>query len=226
MSPRVLRRLGRPVLGAVARRVLVERMVGEPGRRRTLSPSEVDGILRRLWAIFDEVAPGIPWEPTFGARMNVALAGVTIAAHRALGEAEIVDPEASDLIREMAWCVYRVWGLVPGALARLITRDPVRRLRVGTRLFRRFPFNPPGYRMEDLPAKGVVVFSVYRCPVADYLRTQGLSELCVRTWCALDEPLAEMWGATLERQGTLAGGAARCDFTWRPRPERLDRRRG
>ena len=226
MSPRVLSRLGRPVLDALARRVLVGRMVGEAGRRRTLSPPEVDGILRRLWAIFDELAPGIPREPTFGARMNVALAGVTIAAHRALGEAGIANPEAGDLIREIGWRVYRAWGLVPGVIAHLITRDPVRRLRVGTRLFRRFPFTPPGYRTEDLPVEGGVALDVYRCPVADYFRAQGLSELCVRTWCALDEPLAEMWGGTLERQGTLAGGAARCDFTWRPRPERLDRRRG
>jgi hypothetical protein len=106
------------------------------------------------------------------------------------------------------------------AIARLIARHPVKRLSVATGLFRRFPFNPPGYRMEDVPVAGAVAFDVYRCPVADYFRAHGLGPLCVRTWCALDEPLAGMWGGALERQGTLAGGAVRCDFRWLPLPRK------
>ncbi len=217
MSPGTLRRFGRPVLGAVTRRVLVGRTVGGPDHGRTLTRPGVETIVRRLWAHFDDLAPAFPREPTFGSRMTVALAAVTIAAHRALGEAGIVDPEATDLIREIAWRVYRAWGLVPGAIACLVTRDPVTRLRISTGLFRRFPFNPPGYRMEEVPANGAVAFDVYRCPVADYFEARGLRDLCLGTWCALDEPLAEMWGASLQRQGTLAGGAVRCDFKWLPR---------
>jgi ubiquinone biosynthesis protein len=221
----MVRRLGRPVLDAVIRRALVGRAVTGLGHGRTLTRREVDEILGRLWAHFDELGHTVPWEPTFGSRMNVALAAVTIATHRALGEVGIVGPEATDLIRTIAWRIYRIWGGVPAAIARLATRDPVRRLRVSTALFRRFPFNPPGYRMKDLPATDAVAFDVDRCPVADYFRAQGQSDLCVRTWCALDEPLAELWGGTLERRGTLAGGAARCDFRWLPREKPARRAR-
>jgi ubiquinone biosynthesis protein len=214
MSPRALRLIGRPFLDAVARRSLAGRLVGRPKSRRRLSRAETKRIIGRLWAHFDALAPRLPWEPTFGARMNVGLAAVTVAGHRALTESGIDPQEASEVLAEMAWRVYRTWGLVPAVIARLFTPDPLRRLRICTDLFRRFPFNPPGYRMEDVPAEGAVVFAVRRCPVADYFRSQGLSTLCVQTWCALDEPLARMWGGALERKGTLAGGAAQCDFRW------------
>jgi ubiquinone biosynthesis protein len=50
---------------------------------------------------------------------------------------------------------------------------------------------------------------------AEYFETQNLPELCVRTWCALDFPLAaNVWDAQLVRSGSLASGASRCDFRW------------
>ena len=64
-----------------------------------------------------------------------------------------------------------------------------------------------------------------RCPVADYLTSNGAGDLCVGTWCNLDYPLARMWGGELERHGTLAGGAKRCDFRFRaPGPEERELR--
>jgi hypothetical protein len=106
-----------------------------------------------LWAHFNALAPRLPWEPTFGARMNVGLAAVTVAGHRALTESGIDPQEASELLAEMAWRVYRTWGLVPAVIARLFTPDPLRRLRICTGLFSA-SFNPPGYRMEEVLADG------------------------------------------------------------------------
>jgi ubiquinone biosynthesis protein len=94
-------------------------------------------------------------------------------------------------------------------------RDRLGRLRFATDLFRSFPFNPPGYLMEDISAPHEVAFDVRRCPVAEYFRRHGASEVCVATWCNLDYALAEQWGGRLERTGTLAAGADRCDFRWK-----------
>jgi L-2-amino-thiazoline-4-carboxylic acid hydrolase len=84
--------------------------------------------------------------------------------------------------------------------------------------------------MEDVEADAAVAFSVRRCPVAEFFTSQGARDLCVHTWCALDFPLAKMWGGSLQRSGTLAGGAAGCDFKWSPRsspaPLRLHARIG
>jgi ubiquinone biosynthesis protein len=59
-----------------------------------------------------------------------------------------------------------------------------------------------------------VAFDVRRCPVAEHFRAEGLSQLCVESWCNLDYAVAEKWGARLERTTTLAEGAERCDFRW------------
>ncbi len=71
--------------------------------------------------------------------------------------------------------------------------------------------------MKDVASTaGVVGFDCLKCPVAEYFKTQELSELCVRTWCALDFPLAtDVWHAKLERSGSIAGGQSHCDFRWR-----------
>lgn len=53
---------------------------------------------------------------------------------------------------------------------------------------------------------------MFRCPIADYMAAHGLADLCVGTWCNADFALAEVWGARLDRKGTLAGGASYCDF--------------
>lgn len=55
-------------------------------------------------------------------------------------------------------------------------------------------------------------FVVRRCPVAEYFGRHGASDVCVGTWCNLDYGLGELWGGRLERDGTLATGAAQCDF--------------
>ena len=41
----------------------------------------------------------------------------------------------------------------------------------------------------------VVAFDCLRCPVAEYFASHNLSELCVKTFCNPDFPLAEQWGA-------------------------------
>ena len=207
----------KPVLNWAARRVLT-------GRRRSLqrpeagrfSGTDVDAVLRRLWRTYDELAPGIRDEPTLGARMNVRLACATVAAHRALAASGVEEREAADLIADIAWVVYERWGALPKLVARLASRDPGRRLAIATTLFRRFPFGPPGYVIEDVAADGHVAFDVRRCPVGEYFLSQGLAEVCVATWCNQDYALAELWGGRFERTGTLVEGADRCDMRWIP----------
>lgn len=81
--------------------------------------------------------------------------------------------------------------------------------------FLTFPFGRPGYRFEDVAQDYGRSLDMRRCPVADYLGTHSAADLCAGSWCNLDYALAEMWGATLQRSGTLAGGAECCDFRFR-----------
>jgi ubiquinone biosynthesis protein len=123
--------------------------------------------------------------------------------------------------------VYGHMATVPTVLSKFGWPSPHARVKRATDLFRRFPFGAPSYDMVDVPADGqVVAFDVQRCPVAEYFLTQDLGELCVESWCNLDFPLAERWGARLERTTTIAGGAERCDFRWHARTARTGGDRG
>jgi hypothetical protein len=135
---------------------------------------------------------------------------------RALLERGLAEAEARRRTADVPWSVYEKMAAIPWALAQLLERRPYGRLKKATDLFRRFPFRAPSYDIVDVPAeRDVGAFDVRRCPVAEYLRAHGLSELCVDAWCNLDIPLAHKWGARLERTGTLAEGAERCDFRGR-----------
>lgn len=107
------------------------------------------------------------------------------------------------------------WGHLPRLISCLGNRDPLQRMRTSVDLFLRFPFNPPGYLFEDRPEPQGRALDMYRCPVADYLASHGACELPVGSWCNLDFELARMWGGTLERSGSLAGGAPLCDLRFR-----------
>ncbi len=207
-----------PALKWAARRA----WVGKPRRReqpgaQTFTPAEVDQILIRGWQNYLLLAPDIPREPTLGNKQNMILAGITLAIFQSLLLGGIERDYAVELIANAAWQIYEKWGRVPRALARLQTRDPVERMRIMVRLFLRYPFNPPGYRFDAPSDSEGIRVNMYRCPVADYLRAHEAADLCVGSWCALDFPLANMWGGWLERSSTLAGGAGFCDFYFKAR---------
>jgi ubiquinone biosynthesis protein len=204
------------VLRRAARRCWVgrNRSPGRPEAGR-FTRHEANRVVSEALCNLESCADKASAEPSIGARMNVHLARVTLAAHRALTAAGIEKTYATELVGDAAWWVYEKWGSLAAGLSWVVRRDPLGRLRFATDLFRRFPFNPPGYLMEDISAAHEVAFDVRRCPVAEYFRRQGASDVCVATWCNLDYALAEQWGSRLERAGTLAAGADRCDFRWK-----------
>jgi len=212
----VLDTMLRVVLRSAARRCWVgrNRSPGRPEAGR-ITRRETDRVVSEALRNLEGCAAEANAEPSLGARINVRLAGVTLAAHRALTAAGIEKTYSTELVSDAAWWVYKKWGWPAAGLAWVARRDSLGRLRFATDLFRSFPFNPPGYLMEDISAANEVAFDVRRCPVAEYFRRHGASDVCVATWCNLDYALAEQWGGRLERAGTLAAGADRCDFRWK-----------
>ncbi len=177
--------------------------------------AEVDRLVDEAWRIFDGRAPWLPREPTIGSRQNVMLAALTLAMLDVLVADGVERDHAIELVGDACWKIYRQWGRIPQVVTRLLTRDQVRRMQLSVGMFLRYPFNRPGYRYRDVPEPRGRGLDMVRCPVADYLTSPGAGDLCVATWCNLDYPLARMWGGVLERHGTLAGGAAQCDFRFR-----------
>jgi ubiquinone biosynthesis protein len=121
------------------------------------------------------------------------------------------------LIYDIGWSIYFQMGEIPLLIASALTRDPHKRLKLATDLFRPFPFGAPSYEWRDaLNTDGSIAIDCTKCPVAEFFAKQDASELCVPGFCRLDFPLAEKWGGRLHRTGTIASEAVVCDFRWKP----------
>jgi hypothetical protein len=170
--------------------------------------SFVDGAFER----FESLVPELPYEPTVGGRQNVMLAALTLSLLEILEASGVERVYAIELTGDTCWRFYRQWGGITRAITHVMTSDPTRRLRLGVDAFLTYPFGRPGYAFEDVTEEDGRSLNMLRCPVADFLGQRNATDLCAGSWCNLDYALAEMWGARLERSGTLAGGAECCDF--------------
>src|SRR6266498_959419 len=198
------------------------------GRNRTPSApekgrftqAEVNRLIDQSWQNFDELVPDVAREPTFGSRMNVRLAALTLAMLQSLTANGIERKYAIELIGDTCWKVYQYWGRVGRFIGRLTRRHPVKDHTRAGRISKdgswamSFPFNPPGYRARYVATQGGLGFNVIRCPVAEYFHAHGSEDLAVNTWCMLDYPLAELIEMKLVRTQTLVAGDPQCDFRW------------
>ena len=209
-----------PVVAWAARRTLVgrNRASYEPEKGR-FTKAEVDRLLAQSWHDFDHIVPDVSDLPTFGSRMNVRLAALSLAMLRNLTNDGVERKYAIELIGDTCWKVYQYWGLYGRFLGRLTRRHPIkdrnpRRISKDGDWAMSFPFNPPGYRARYIETQGGLGFNVIHCPVAEYFHKNGSQDLAVNTWCMLDYPLAGMIDLKLVRTRTLAAGDAHCDFRW------------
>ncbi len=172
----------------------------------------------QVWTRYYELEPSVPIEPNLGAVFTTHLAVATLAMHQLLQQHGVSTAQSHRLIYDIGWRLYVEMGEPPLLLASAFTRDPYKRVKLATDIFRAVPFGAPGYQWHDvLSDDATVAFDCTKCPVAEFFLRHSESELCVQTWCRLDFPLAEKWGAELSRTGTIASGAAKCDFSWKPR---------
>ena len=198
-------RLLRPVWSPILNRALRDRLDRDARQRW------VDDV----WARFQALIREQPGEPTFGARIMAQLSVATLAIFQALVAAGLNDEQARQKTTQITWRIYFPSAMLLWRLAGLFSRDPLARVRIAMSWAMRWPYTAPGYRMAFVPADEGVAFDVERCPAADTFARFDRSDLCVSAWCALDDPLADRWGLALTRTGTLASGAARCDFSFR-----------
>jgi hypothetical protein len=201
-----------------ARRVVVGRLRqrGAPTKGR-FTREDVDRILDSAWDRYDERVGKVAPQPTVGSRMNVRLACFTLAFLDELVSAGVERSYGIEIVADAAWSIYSGWA----ALANLVGRIPGRKrptlawVKAGAGSAPpslSFPFNAPGYVIEPVRSKRGTAFDVVRCPVAEYFRQQGATDLCVAAWCNLDFALGEVTHNTLTRTKTLVEGADRCDF--------------
>jgi L-2-amino-thiazoline-4-carboxylic acid hydrolase len=180
------------------------RLAPEQGR---FTGSDVDRPLDEAWARYDEGTPRLPPQPTIGSAMNVRLACFTLAFFESLLRAGAERPYAIELVSDAAWRIYQRWARIAVGLARLWpggrTALGFARIDREGRVSLRFPFNAPGYVVETVLAERRMAFDVVKCPVAQYFRARGATDLCLAPWCNLDYALADLTREKLTRTKTL-----------------------
>lgn len=195
---------------------LVERHA-EVALKATPLAGSVSDLMKQTWSRYYELEPSVTIQPTLGAVFSTHAAALILAMHETLLRHGVAAAESHRLIYDIGWGVYRQMAEPPLLIAGAFTRDPRKRLKLATDLFRSFPFGSPSYQWRDVPSlDGAVAFDCVKCPVAEFFASQDASELCVQTFCRLDFSLAQTWGGTLNRTSTIASGAERCDFRWYP----------
>lgn len=105
-------------------------------------------------------------------------------------------------------------GRVPGVLRRRLFRWVSPWLE--RRLRREAGVEGSGWRYEVRDSgKGELAFDVLQCPVCRVFEEHDQRDV-VPFVCALDDTMSELFDMGLERSGTRALGAERCDFRYRP----------
>lgn len=229
----VLRRLVRRAAHQIFAGRLLQREHPERGRFLT---GDVDAILSQAWRHLDAMLPEAELQriPTLGNRQNVYLAMLTVAAHRAFLDAGIERDYAIELFADVGWKVYEHFVSLPRWAARILTRDPQRRLELILRALLVYPFSRPGrpgYECRVWSEPGAFCTYWTHCPPYDFVRRwveahgdHGEVEAFRRSWCWYDWAVARAMldgaDARYERPHTLSEGDDVCDMRWSARRSR------
>lgn len=170
--------------------------------RGKFSRSDTRRILRNAWGNYDTLAPDIPDEPTLGAKNNVRFACMALSLYRALLAEGVENDYALLLVNDTLWLLYKKAGFVARTIARILSRDIKKRIRISVKVLMLFPFSKPGYQFDIVPdeaEENAMAVKWTRCVTIDYLRKYDAEEVCLACLCNLDYPLLEYWGGTFDR---------------------------
>ena len=224
--------LGR-VVASAARRVLVDRALTDVhgNRVRWLRP-EIEGFIDAVEADAAALRPGARLEelPGLGNRLMVELAVYTSACDRVLRREGIAPESAHDALSDLGWDVYRRMLWLASLPARLLTRDPGRRLRWTIRMLMVFPFRAPGapgYAVSAWTEGGDLFTHWTHCPPQSYVRRLSeetgdpdalaafRSSWCRYDWAGADLIAGDGQRGHYTRSRTLSHGDPVCDMCWR-----------
>lgn len=187
---------------------------GEVGEHSV--PALLDAARRRADALQADV-------PEYRHRMNRKLFSMgvpTLALYRTLRDDAGLEQEPALALVDRA--LTRMYERLLASPVKRAVASGVFRLRVVREGIMRAAEGldePDGFSMRRVPSPGAMLaFDVERCPLSEFFARQGASEVGPLI-CKLDDAIAGILsGVTLERTGTIAAGAKRCDFRYRRTP--------
>lgn len=244
LSTRAILRVYRHLVRRAAREVLQGRRV-DPRRHEAgrFLRADVDAFTDDVWQRLERILSDAELEdvPTAGNRHNVLLGALTVAAHHALRDLGLDRDYAIELFADVGWRIYERMLGVPLFVARVVTRDPQRRMELVLRALLRFPFSAPGrpgYEVRAWSEPTVFHTDWTYCAPLGFVRRHverhgdnGELEAFHRSWCLYDWAAADLLAGTrargrahYERKHTLSRGDPVCDMCWSACPGRAPER--
>ena len=157
-----------------------------------------------------------PNRPRYSSSVNDMMRYVewSCALYRAVQEYGLSQAEAGTLVETIMLDVYRPVAVAMFKISRLRSAKRETRVKWLLGMLTRHFYTSP-FHHRHLPSEAGVAFDVTLCPLADYLKDQGVPELTSHTACNLDYCAAREFGVDLVRTQTIADGAEYCDFRWK-----------
>jgi hypothetical protein len=215
-----------------AQRILLDRSLrNKKGQEIRWLQSDINSFLSEVTSEVARLRPlaQLGALPGFGSRLMVELAIYTVAADRTLRESDLDPQSARDALADIGWTVYRRLLAISSLPARVITRDPGKRLRWSIRGLLIFPFRPvgaPGYAAEVFRDGEDIYTHFTHCPPQSFVRriaeetadSEALAGFA-NSWCRYDWPGADLIAADGHRghyirRRTLSAGDPVCDMCW------------
>jgi len=236
----------RPSLGWRVVRRLIRRELRRTCQRhlgnRTLRHANGDGLrwlpddIERFLATLDRTAgemreiAELHSLPDAGSRLMVELAIYTMAADAALRRHGVETNCAHSIVADIGWNLYHRMLRLSSLPARILSRDPGRRLRWTIRALLFFPFRPvgaPGYETRIFRVGDDLHTHFTHCPPQSFARIASMQcedpellEAFRQSWCLYDWPGADVIASDGERghyqrPHTLSAGDQVCDMCWK-----------
>ncbi len=160
--------------------------------------------------------PKLPKQESLGASITIRMACYSVAFYNSLLSIGKSKEEATEILYDVCWDIYTKMGDTPMLIASIFSTDKHKKMEIATQIFRTFPFSQPDYIWEDIKSDNkTIAFDCKQCRVAEYFLKNNIGDVCYKTWCKVDFPLAEKWSGKLERKGSIANGNKLCDFRWK-----------
>jgi len=177
-----------------------------------LDSQNIPTILKSTWGIYHNRIKQMPRQANLGNWLVMHFAFLTHSAYLAMRDFGLTDETAVGLIQDLTWQITSTWTKRTKRVSTSFFRSQQGQLKFFVGLIMKTLFSTPAYRFKMGEMENGFYLDVLQCPVAELMKSKGVPDLCIKSWCGVDFGLVELLGGELVRTGTIAMGKEKCDF--------------
>ena len=169
-------------------------------------------ILESAWGIYHSQVRQMPKQANLGNWLVMHFAFLTLSAYQAMRDFGLTEETAVGLIQDLTWQITFTWTRRAKRISTPLFHSQMDQVKFYVAQIMKTLFSPPAYRFKMGELENGFYLDVLQCPVAELMKSRGVPDLCIQSWCGVDFGLVEILGGELVRTGTIAMGKEKCDF--------------